>query len=320
MKKRKTIKRCVKPVANVEPTLNDNVVFKRDSPYKEGEQPFMFHYVDTRDEDIISECLKNIDDPDKKRNVEDYISRMRSVEPIKNKKITLTVPTDRPRIEKEGMCSTAKAMSTLDYLKQNDMGYDCQTREDFISFITNIGRISDKFYHYAGAKQINVPVEGIDETYYDFSQLDDNSKEICKVIKLLRGKLSCTIDEVFQVDDPRYQYILGKRMFELGREYQKADTVKYKKLSQDGALIQIRWTLGGHGKLEKCKILSDTAIEIRKFIQSEIEKEKYLTRRKTYTWNHKEILERAKDKLRNEYGNKVEDRSMKKIFPKSCFR
>jgi hypothetical protein len=215
--------------------LERRPTFKGDTPYKEGVQPFMLRYVDTSVEDAISEALKHIDDPDKKKDFEDRILKMRNSESDNNKEIVLNDPTDLLKIEKEGMCSTAKAMPTLDYLKKKDMCYDCETREDLIRFIQEMGWHSDSFYYYVGAKQINIPIGGVDELFYDGLQLDNNSKELFKAIKLLRDKLSRTIDEVSREDDPRFKYILAKRMFELGREYQKAESVKYKKITKAGA-------------------------------------------------------------------------------------
>ena len=272
MKKRKIIKRNAKPETNFDPTLDDNhnaeirkrmkltqkelaeklgvslkqvklwelerrPTFKGDS-YKEGEQPFMFHPVDTRAGDCVARVRKQLELKGYPewylKQFDNHFSSMIAAAPQNNRKIVTNDPADLATIKAEGIYSTAKAMPLLDYLQQKDMGYDCQTREDLINFIHRMGQSSEIFYSYAGAKRTNQDGE------WNMDGLDENAKELCRAVKLLREKLERTMNEVSQCTiNETHPYVLAKRMFELGREYQKAESVKYTPVAKDGAMIKL---------------------------------------------------------------------------------
>ncbi len=82
---------------------------------------------------------------------------------------------------------------------------------------------------------------------------------------------------------------------------------------------------GGHSW---SKIPAEHKPEIKKEIQASIDKTKTLTKYKTWTWNHKEILGNAMEMIESKYKKiqdgklvpvKVEFRTMNKEFPKHIF-
>lgn len=79
---------------------------------------------------------------------------------------------------------------------------------------------------------------------------------------------------------------------------------------------------GGDKKNGYSVIPPDIKAKVRQDIQVEIDKVKKKTKRGTWTWNHKEILNRAIEKLQTNYDIPVEFRTMnnKTNFPKYSFK
>lgn len=77
---------------------------------------------------------------------------------------------------------------------------------------------------------------------------------------------------------------------------------------------------GGKEKEGKYKISNDVAAKTREFIQSKINDQKSLNKRKTLSWSHKIIIEETKTYLEENHHIVVECRTLAKTFPKKSFK
>lgn len=89
-------------------------------------------------------------------------------------------------------------------------------------------------------------------------------------------------------------------------------------------LLEFRITLneldykisGGFGKIKKTKISDVIIEEMKLFIKNEIA----ILKNSKGGWNHKEIIEKVKDKLYKDFKISIKDRTLKDLFKKSNFR
>lgn len=96
--------------------------------------------------------------------------------------------------------------------------------------------------------------------------------------------------------------------------------LQYNKNAYDGVRQEDGRPIGGANKLGKTKIPPKIETKIREYIQLEIEKVKLLTKRKTCSWYHDEVLDKARDELRKKYGIIVKYTTMKETFKKKSFK
>ena len=107
-----------------------------------------------------------------------------------------------------------------------------------------------------------------------------------------------------------------KEAYLLGKEVMKGKIICYNKNTLDGLIMEDARPEGGLKKKGCVKISTKIIQELKPFVTNEIMSKKD----SKGIWNHKEIIERVKEKLSIEYNISSGDRTLKTLFPKSDYK